>query len=132
MGVQELDQLVGTLANPAADDEQRESAALALAQLGKRALEPLRKLSASDAADQRWWAARALAACPTPTSVSLLITMLQDHDPDVRACAAMGLGTLAAPEAADPLAHLLGDRSAYVGRIASNALIQLGPPATPA
>jgi HEAT repeat protein len=132
MGVQELHQLVATLANPDVDDELREGAALALAQRGKRALEPLRELSDSDDADQRWWAARAIAAYNTPTSVSLLINMLQDPDPDVRACAALGLGTLAAPEAADPLTHLLGDESAYVGRIASNALVQLGPPAAPA
>lgn len=132
MGVQELDQLVATLANPDADDEQREGAALALAQQGKRALEPLRRLAESDDADQRWWAARALAAYNAPTSVSLLIKMLRDRDPDVRACAALGLGTLAAPEGADPLTHLLGDESAYVGRIASNALIHLGTPAAPA
>jgi len=132
MCVRELTELVNTLANPDADDEQRETAALALAQLGKRARAPLHALAESDDTDHRWWAARALAAYDAPTSVSLLIKLLRDHDPDVRACAAMGLGALAAPEAVVPLIHLLGDQSAYVGRIASNALIQLGPAAASA
>jgi HEAT repeat protein len=39
---------------------------------------------------------------------------------------------LGAPEAVIPLTRLLADESAYVGRIASNALIHIGQPAIPA
>lgn len=124
-------ELMDILADSAADDEQREKAALALAQLGSDALPPLRHLLETGKADQRWWAARTLAALDSPSSVSLLVEAMSDPDPDVRACAALGLGELAAPEAAAPLAGLLADESAYVGRIASNALIRIGQPAVP-
>ena len=73
----------------------------------------------------------ALAALGGTSSVSLLLETLSDPDSDVRACAALGLGALAAAEAAAPLTHLLADESAYVGRIAGNALIQIGQPAAP-
>jgi HEAT repeat protein len=132
MGFDELDKLVDTLASPTADDAERETAALALAQAGNQALEPLRTLTESDDADKRWWATRALAAIDAPTGADILVELLRDSDPDVRACAAMGLGTLGATEATVPLILALGDESAYVGRIASNALIQIGPPAASA
>jgi HEAT repeat protein len=130
--MQSLYELVRTLTDPSAKDERRENAALALARLGEDALVWLRDLLQSQDADHRWWAARALAAYDNPSSLALLIETLSDSDPDVRACAALGLGTLAALNAVAPLVHLLGDKSAYVGRIAGNALIQIGQPAAPA
>jgi HEAT repeat protein len=127
-----LDVLIDLLSDGTADDARREEAALAIKALGDDALPPLRKLLQADDADLRWWSARALAALGGPSSVSLLIETLSDPDSDVRACAALGLGALAAAEAAAPLTHLLADESAYVGRIAGNALIQIGQSAVSA
>jgi len=107
------------------DDERRETAALALARHAGGALARLRDAIQSPDADSRWWAARALAALGGARAVSLLIETLSDSAPDVRACAALGL-------AAAALTRLLADESAYVGRIAGNALIQTGPPPVPA
>lgn len=114
------------------DDERREQAALALGALGDAALPPLRNLLQAPDAEQRWWAIRALAALGGPLAKPLLIQALSDPDPDARVCAALGLGALRATEAIEPLINLLADASAYVGRIASNALVQIGPPAIPA
>jgi HEAT repeat protein len=127
-----LDKLLSVLADSAAADERREEAALALMTLGDSPLPPLRQMLRSEDADLRWWSARALAALGSPSSVSLLIETLPDPDPDVRACAAHGLGTLNASQAVLPLTRLLADESPYVGRIASNALIRIGPPAASA
>ena len=123
------DALVNVLTQNDADDERREAAALALGAAGDVALPPLRHLLQAQDAEGRWWAARALSALGSPTAVTLLIETLSDPDPDVRVCAAMGLGVLAAPAAVVPLTRLLADESAYVGRIAGNALIQIGQPA---
>lgn len=131
MSEEALNDLISVMLDGATDDERREEAALALGALGDGALPPLRDLLQSNDADHRWWAARALAALDTPPAVSLLIEALSDPAADVRACAALALGTLAAPEAIVPLTRLLADESAYVGRIAGNALIQIGPSAVP-
>ena len=132
MSEQTLDQLIKVLSDHTADDEAREQAALGLSKMGEQAVGPLCLLLRANDADRRWWAARALAALGGQTSVALLAETLSDPDPDVRACAALGLGTLAASDAAIPLTQLLADESAYVGRIAGNALIQIGQPAVPA
>jgi HEAT repeat protein len=127
----ELVHLINAMLDDTIPDERREATALAIGPLGDSALSRLCELLQSENADHRWWAARALAALGTPSAVSLLIETLSDPDPDLRACAALGLGALAAPEAASPLAKLLADESAYVGRIAGNALLQIGAPAVP-
>lgn len=126
-----LDELMDVLTDSTADDEQREKAALALAEMDDRVLPSLRHILQSDDADCRWWSTRTLAALGGPSSVSLLLETLSDSDPDVRACAAYGLGDLAASEAAIPLVRLLADESAFVARIASNALIQIGQTTVP-
>jgi HEAT repeat protein len=127
-----LRELINILSDKAVKDQRREAAALALKSLGEEAILPLRELLQAGDADLRWWAARALAAIGGPLSMSLLIETLADSDPDVRACAALGLGEIGVADAAGPLCRALGDESAYVGRIASNALIQIGQAATPA
>jgi HEAT repeat protein len=132
LGQTELQELANVLADSAMDDGQRENAASGLALLGDGAIVPLRQLLGTGDADQRWWSARTLAAIDSPTSVTLLIETLSDCDPDVRACAALSLGTLAAAEAVSPLVDCMADENIYVGRIAGNALIQIGKPAIPA
>lgn len=120
------------LLDSTADDGHREMAAIALGRLGDDVFSLLREAVRVGNADHRWWAARALAALGGASSVSCLIDTLSDPDPDVRACAVLGLGALTAREAITPLIQLLADGSVYVGRIAGNALIQIGQPAVPA
>jgi HEAT repeat protein len=127
-----LNELIDVLMDNSAADARREAAALALGELGAEALPPVRDLLQAGDADQRWWAARALAALGGPQAVALLIDALSDLDPDVRVCAAMGLGVLGASQAIAPLTRLLADESVYAGRIASDALIRIGAPAIPA
>ncbi len=132
-----LKQLIDALAH--APDPEREAAAQALAAWGDRALVSLRPLLAAGP-DARWWVARALAAVGTRQALTELLPLLRDADPDVRACAAHGLGILlpqvqsepAAQPAVDRLVRLLDDDSPYVARIAGNALIQIREPAVPA
>jgi HEAT repeat protein len=145
MTTKSVDSLLNLLLDETADDERREEAAIALGALGEQALPSLRQLLQAPHSEHRWWAVRALAAWPPQpaespppatsgpsTAVSLLIERLEDPVSDVRACAALALGALGAPEAAVPLTHLLGEKSAFVQRIAGNALIQIGAPAVPA
>jgi HEAT repeat protein len=106
---------------------EREQAALALGALGDPALPYLQALLEAKESDIRWWATRALAALGGPGAIAALIEKLQDPAPDVRACAALGLGVLKTHQAIEPLIRALADESAYVGRIAGNALIQIGP-----
>lgn len=125
----------------AGDDTRSEKAALALGQLGDAALGPLRDLLAEADPDRRWWAARALASLGTPAAQALLIPALEDAHPDVRACAAQGLGELRATQglgelraaqAVPALVRCMGERGAFVSRIAADALAHIGPPAVPA
>jgi HEAT repeat protein len=133
-----IDALLDLLLDETVDDERREEAAITLGALGEPVLPTLRPLLQSPNSEHRWWAVRALAAWPSQPAaspspaVSLLIERLEDPVADVRACAALALGALRASEAALPLTRLLGEKSAFVQRIASNALIQIGAPAIPA
>jgi HEAT repeat protein len=83
-------------------------------------------------ADRRWWAVRALAAVPGGEATRALIGATADHDASVRAAAIFALGERAAPEALKPLLLALGDPSAYLARLAADALIHVGQPAVPA
>jgi HEAT repeat protein len=116
----------------AGDDARTEEAALALGRLGDAVLPALRDLLADADTDRRWWAARALAAVGTPAAQALLATALDDPNPDVRACAAQGLGELRAEEAVTGLVRCLADSSAFVSRVAADSLARIGPPAVPA
>jgi HEAT repeat protein len=126
-----LNDLMDALADSTADDEQREEAASAIAEMSHHALPGLRHMLQTGDPDIRMWAVRALTVSGSPSSRSLLRETLADSDPDVRACAALGLGELAAAEASNPLVRLMADESVFVARIASNALIQIGQPAIP-
>ncbi|NIV36426.1 MAG: DUF123 domain-containing protein, partial [Anaerolineae bacterium] len=88
----ELDDLLEVLIS--ADEESREEAALALGRFGGMAVEPLAATLARGEADARWWAARALAEVGGEGAVPPLVSVLEDMDPDVRACAALALGRI--------------------------------------
>ena len=92
----------------------------------------LRGWLAGDNADRRWWACRALAAVGTAAARELLIAVLEDPDPAVRACAAQGLGELRAEEAVAGLVLRLADSSPLASRVAADGLARIGSPAVPA
>lgn len=114
-----------------ADDERRETAALALRRFGSEAVTPLAEMLAHGNVDTRWWAARALAEVGGPPAVSALVRVLDDPDPDVRACTALALGRLKAAEGAPALALLLADESAFVASVTADALSMIGEAAVP-
>lgn len=110
----------------AQDDARAEEAACAVGRLGEAVRPALEELLASGDRDRRWWAVRALAAAGTPGAVTALIRALDDADPDIRACAVVGLSELQPVEAIEPLLARLSDPSAYVGRLAADALARFG------
>jgi HEAT repeat protein len=122
------------------DDDRAEAAASALAAQGEATLPVLRELLDAGAprgrvdverSDRRWWAARSLALIDSPAAVALLLPLLSDPDADLRACAIAALGARRAVEAVSALVAALADPSPYLSRLASDALIQIGPPAVP-
>jgi HEAT repeat protein len=121
-----MDELLQVLVS--AGEDAREEAALALGGFGAAAAERLAAILASGEVDARWWATRALAEVGRE-GVPVLTTALRDHDPDVRACAALALGHTGDGSAATALADGLGDESAFVASVATDALSMLGEPA---
>lgn len=113
------------------EDEIAEQAALALAELGERALPPLLELTQSPNSDRRWWALRALAQIPSPQSKAALIEALNDPDITVRQCAALGLRHQPTFEAVPHLIEALGSPDKLLSRLAADALIAVGHQAVP-
>ena len=118
----------------AGDDARTEEAALVLGREGDAVVGPLRDLLTDADPDRRWWATRALSAVGTLAARGQLIAALADPDPDpnVRACAAQGLGEHRAGEAVTELVRCLADTSPLVSRIAADSLARIGGPAVPA
>jgi HEAT repeat protein len=58
--------------------------------------------------------------------------LLNDPAPEVRQCAALGLGTKADESAIQPLVQALSDKDSMTGNLAMNALVKIGKPAVPA
>jgi HEAT repeat protein len=114
------------------DDVRTEEAALAVGGLGDAALPVLRDWLAGTDSDRRWWAVRTLAAVGTAAARELLIAVLEDPDPAVRACAAQGLGELRVEEAVAGLVRRMADSSPLVSRVAADGLARIGSPAVPA
>ncbi len=118
------------------DDSRAEAAAHELAALGEAALPRLLELASAagraTGGDGRWWAARTLALIDSPQSAPLLLGLLGDPDPGLRACAIAGLGERRSAEAVPALVDVLADASPFLARLASDALIQIGRAAVPA
>lgn len=125
-----LDETLDVLAM--GSDEEREAAALAVAQFGALAIEPLASMLNAPDAESRWWAARALAEVGGAGAVQALVGVLTDDEPDVRACAALALGRIGDGAAAPAMVARLGDESAFVAGIAADALSMIGEPAVEA
>jgi HEAT repeat protein len=111
------------------DDDRAEAAAAGLARLGARAVPALLHLLDSAVADERWWAARALAACGRRGALEGLLRALRDPVPEVRQCAAVGLREVGDPRAIPGLGAALEDADQSVSRLAAEALASLGPAA---
>jgi len=114
------------------DDLRAERVAQAVASEGDAILPALQELLTSPEMDHRWWAVRVLSAVGTPRAVAALIVALEDTSRDVRACAVVGLASLRPAAAVEPLVSHLSDPSAYVARLAADALARIGQPAVEA
>jgi len=114
-----------------ADETQAEQASDALVQLGQDAIPALLDLTHSPNADSRWWALRTLAQSPLSSTEWLIPFLLTDSAPEVRQCAALGLGIKADESAVSPLVQALSDADNLVCSLSANALIQIGKAAVP-
>lgn len=112
-------------------DDLAEQAARQLARFGDEAVPPLLELFNSEDSDLRWWALRALADIPSPSSKTALIQGLHDPDVSVRQCAALGLRVQPTFEAVPHLIPLLADADSLLARLAGDALAAVGAQAVP-
>jgi HEAT repeat protein len=126
--VNKLQRLLTDLA--CGDESRAEQAIPALIELGNTAIPALLDLTQSPDADCRWWALRTLAQSPL-SRTDWLIPFLNDPAPEVRQCAALGLGENPDASAIRPLVRALSDRDSLVCNLAVNALIKIGKDATP-
>jgi HEAT repeat protein len=114
------------------NETHAEQAVHGLAVLGQPAVSPLTAMAASADADTRFWAVRALAAIDQPDCVKPVIEALHDDDEAVRCCAAVALRERPATQAVPVLATLLASPDRMLARLAADALVAAGKPATPA
>ena len=113
------------------DEIRAENAVLALIEFGDQALPALMDLTYSSNTDSRWWAIRTLAQSPLLQTAWLVPFLLEDPAPEVRQCAALGLGIKADESAINPLVRALSDADPMVGNLAVNSLIKIGKAAVP-
>jgi len=114
------------------DEIRAENAVPALIELGDEAISALMDLTRSPDVDSRWWAIRTLAQSPLLRTEWLIPFLLNDPAPEVRQCAALGLGTKADESAIQSLVKALSDKDSMTGNLAMNALVKIGKPAVPA
>ncbi len=126
-----VDVLQSLLSDLASGDETRaERAVPVLIEIGDDAIPALLELTRSPEADSRWWALRVLAQSPH-SHTGWLVPFLDDSDPGVRQCAALGLMQKPDEAAIQSLVRALNDADAMVCNLAANALIKIGKPAVP-
>ena len=120
------------------EDERAEAALAGLTSLGNQcaqrsasALSALGELAGSADEDTRWWALRALAEFDSPFVQKHLIAALEDEEPAVRECAALGLRIHPTPEAVPALVAALNDTDMLTADLAADALIDIGAAAVP-
>lgn len=112
------------------DETRAEQAVSALIELAHEAIPALRKLTASEDADSRWWALRVLAGSPL-CQTEWLVPFLNDSAAEVRQCAALGLSIKPDENAIQPLVRALSDEDTLVSNLAVKALIKIGKAAVP-
>ena len=115
------------------DETRAENAVPALIELGENAIPALMDLTHSSNVDSRWWALRTLAQSPHASRLTewLVPFLLNDPAPEVRQCAALGLGIKADESAVQPLVQALSDTDSMVGNLAMNALVKIGKASVP-
>ena len=104
----------------------------ALEKLTEADLPALMEAARSREPETRALAATALGAIANEDAVRALLPLSTDPDADVRAAAYHALGQQRAAEAVTPLLFALADRSTFLTRLATDALIQIGSAAVPA
>jgi len=114
------------------DETRAEKAVPALVELGEDVIPALMDLARSTNVDSRWWAVRTLAQSPLLRTEWLVPFLMNDPAPEVRQCAALGLGIKADESAINPLVHALSDADPMVGNLAVNSLVKIGQAGVPA
>ncbi|OPY39296.1 MAG: putative lyase [Methanoregula sp. PtaU1.Bin051] len=104
----------------------REQAALALSELGRSAIEPLKKAMNDPKWETRYRAVEALGKIADQQVISPLINALKDERDHVRYMAAKGLRDMQDSQAIDPLIALLKDENEFVRMMAAKGLGALG------
>jgi HEAT repeat protein len=126
------DKLNNLLADLISGDELRaEAAAIQFQSYGKRAFYILAALYTSEDPDHRWWALRALSEFGDKRVARLLLLGMDDHDPGVQACAALGLRTHPTKKSIPKLIAFLGNPDQLLSRLCRDALVALREKATP-
>jgi HEAT repeat protein len=113
-------------------DKRAEIAAMQLAAAGSQSLVTLREFLRDQDVDIRWWATRTLAEIYTPESTPLLLQALQDPEPEVQQCAAIGLRCQPDSNATPQLIQALSATDRLLARLAGDALIAFGEDSVPA
>ncbi len=114
------------------DDLRAEAAAIQFAACGSAALPALQGQFASADPDSRWWAVRALAEIDDPRIPPILLVALHDPDQAVCQCAALALRQQPSPQAIPALVNCLSSTDRLLARLASDALVAIGPDSIPA
>lgn len=127
-----MDELSDLVTKLLADDDTARQATEELAEQGSAFLTAIQSLLAHEQADVRWWAVRTCVIIQDNVDIApLLIQALQDPDPAVRQCAALGLQQRPDDRAVAALIAALSDPDSLVARLAANALAATGPAAVP-
>lgn len=124
-----LQELLGELLS--GDESRAENAVPALIEFGEDAIPALMDLTHSPDVDSRWWAIRTLAQSPLLQTEWLIPFLLNDSAPEVRQCAALGLGTQSDESSIQPLVTALSDADSMVGNLAMHALVKIGQKSVP-
>lgn len=119
------------------DDD--EAAEVAVAQLTTADEAQLLQLLEDTDENRQWWAARALGACGAEASIQPLCILLENGTVELRAVAALAIGTLAQrlpKDLTQPLLHQLtaslADENGMIRQVTADALAQCGNAAIPA
>ena len=127
-----MSRLQNLLDDLASGDEKRaEQAVPELIDLGEDAISSLLDMTKSEDMDSRWWALRTLAQSPLCRTEWLIPFLEHDPAPEIRQCAALGLGGKSDESAIRPLVQALNDEDRMVGNLAMHALVKIGSEAVP-
>jgi HEAT repeat protein len=114
------------------DDQKAEAAAIQFASCGSAAFPALQAQFTYADPDSRWWVVRALAEIDDPRIPPLLLSALHDPDQAVCQCAALALRQQPSPQAIPALVNCLPSTDRLLARLASDALVAIGPDSVPA